>query len=203
MIEYDYCNSPQIFPEDRSLQEIYVAFKMLKDFVKKAPTSSKIHLTPRGVCFWINCLIGTVFVWSIFNVKNNNKHKYFNAKQRNKMQNNATHVQYRTTKFVEQQRTNQTKTCRKHVNQRNNLKPPGSEKQENKHPHNLVTLTPIQASKKIDILIRVQKCIKVGVVSYWGPGGPTKQWIIRQIVAEIWRPKKIKMWFPYKNEPLV
>lgn len=62
-------------------------------------------------------------------------------------------VKYRTTEYVEQQRTNQTKTCQKHVNQRNKLKPPGSGKQENKHPQNLdlklVTFTPIQASKKI------------------------------------------------------
>lgn len=60
-------------------------FTLPQDFVeislKRPQTSSKIHPSPRGVCFWINCRIGTVFVWSMLNVKNNNKHTYFNAKQ--------------------------------------------------------------------------------------------------------------------------
>ena len=193
--------TPKNVPKRTEAFMIYVASRFRWDFVGWAPTSSKIHPSPRGVCFWINCLIGTVFFVICFKRKNN-------ININTSTQNNARHVQYQTTKFVEQQRTNQTETCQKHVNQRNKLKPPGSGNQENKHPQNLdlellTFKTPFRLQQKIDILIRVQKCIKVGVVSYWGPGGPTKQLIIRQIVSEIWCPKKIKVWFPYKNEPLV
>ena len=206
MIEYDYCNlnhwtmAPKIYPKDRSLHDLR-CLKISLRIRWVVPTSSKsISPRGRGVCFWINCLIGTVFVWSVLSVKTM---IHINTST----QNNAKHVQYRTTKFVEQQRTNQTKTCQKHVNQRNNLKAPGSETQENTHPQNLdlelVTFTPIQASKKNrhphpSPKVHQSRCCVI--LRTWRPhktiNYPSN--CLRNLA-----PQKIKVWFPHKHEPLV